>query len=233
MATNVATKEYPKLRNLTVREGESAKEIIERNLGELKGLNEKAIVQFRITDLPGAKTPEMYTIALTSAGAYLRPQTTAKPNLVVIVSSDTFVRIANGTYSPFQAYLDGKLRPVGDVELGRRIIGPLTPSGTSSGVGVCPIITSESWTYNGDGVGTITLSGEFFTPSGDVEIVYNLGSEFFQQIALASPPDGTFTVSQGEVPCGPIPNSPYGVIVTATDITTGKYVTKGYATPCG
>ena len=229
-----STVSYPTLQKVIVREGDTAEQIIKGNLGELKGLNEKAVVQFRVSGVSGTQSPQNYTIVLTPSGAYLEKEIKGKPNLSVIVDNATFVSIAKGTYSPFQAYLDGKLRPVGDVGLGKRMIAHLSPPDATAGVGVCPMLVSEVWTYNGGGVGTIAFKGQFFTPSGDVEINFDLGGfSLPPQIVIASPPAGTFTVSQSEVPCGPIPGSPYGIIITATDLTTGKYVTQGYVTPCG
>jgi hypothetical protein len=228
-AESMKAESYIKLRNLTVREGEPVKQIIERGLEQLRGLNEKATLQLRVTGVPGEKRTEAYSIVVTPSGAHLETQFT-KPTLAVILPHDSFVRIANGSYSPLQAYLDGNLRLIGNVEVGKRIISHLAGSGTQAGV--CPTLYNESWQLDGPGYGHITFSGEFFTDFGTVEIVYNWGGGFYQQIVVADQ-SGSFTTTQNNLSCGDIPGNPgVGVIVTATDLATGLYVTQGYPTPC-
>jgi hypothetical protein len=80
--------------------------------------------------------------------------------------------------------------------------------------------------------GSLTLSGDFFTPNGVVDIVYDWGGGLYQQVRTASS-SGQFTVIQGGIPWGDIPGHPgVGVIVTATDTVSGQYTTKSYSTPC-
>lgn len=220
---------YVKLRNLTIREGEPVKEIIERNLDQLRGLKQKATVQLRITGVEKG-TPERYSVALTPSGASLQTEHFTKPTLAVILSQDTFSRIASGSYSPVQAYVDGTLRLIGNVEIGKAIIVHLTGSGTQTNV--CPTLYGESWQLDGPGYGHITFSGEFFTDNGTVEIVYDWGGGFYQQIVVANS-TGSFTTAQNNLYCGDIPGHPgVGVIVTATDLASGKYTTQSYGTPC-
>jgi putative sterol carrier protein len=53
----------------------------------------------------------------------------------VVTSEATWRRLANGSYSPVQAFLDGALRVRGDVALGKRVLRHLgEPGGT---VDVC------------------------------------------------------------------------------------------------
>ena len=172
-------------------------------------------------------------IVLTPSGASVQtgPIAANKPTLVAIISLEAFYQVADGSYSPLQAYLDKKLRLLGNVDVGRRIIEHLKASGTSSGV--CPILVNESWTLNGPGYGLLRVTGEFFTPNGTAEIVYDWGGGFYQRITTADN-NGNFTITEGFLPCGDIPGHPgVGVIVTATDIATGQSTkSEGYATPC-
>jgi putative sterol carrier protein len=222
----MSAESYVHLRKLTVREGEPIEDILQRGAEHLRGLGEKATIQFRFTD-----SGSTYSILLTPSGAFVHPKHLTKPTLVVITNSKDFYHIAEGSYSPLQAYLDGKMRILGNVELGRQIIKHLS-NGTGTQVNVCPILVAESWELDGPGYGSVTLTGDFFTPGGTVEIVYNWGGGFYQQIVTADS-SGSFTVTQGDIYCGDIPGDPgVGVIVTATDISTGKYTTKNYSTPC-
>lgn len=220
---------YIKLRNLTAREQEPVKDIIQRGIQELKGLKEKAVVQFRVTETPTARA-ETYSVGLTPSGAFLRADNSMKPTLIVILSYDTFYRIANGSYSPLQAYLDQGVKIMGATNLGKAIISSLSGSGTQAAV--CPTLFNERWKVDGGGIGHITLEGELFTDSGAVEIVYDWGGGSYQQILTASS-TGTFITTQGNLYCGDISGMPgVGVIVTATDIASGKSTTEKYATPC-
>jgi len=226
----MASESLIKLRNLTTKEGEPLEQIIQRGVEQMVGLKENATLQLRITGGPDPKGNTNYSIALTQSGAFLQPTPQIKPTLVVIVPHDSFMSIVDGSYSPLQAYLDGKLKPIGDVDLGKRIIIHLGGSGTQAAV--CPMLFNESWTIDSPGQGHISFSGEFFTPSGFVQIVYDWGAGFYHQIARADA-TGIFTTTQGALHCGDIPGQPgVGVIVTATDIATGKYITQKYGTPC-
>jgi hypothetical protein len=72
----------------------------------------------------------------------------------------------------------------------------------------------------------------FFTPGGTVELVYDYGSGRYQLITTADA-SGNFTVTEMGIPCGDIPGRPgVGVIVTATDLASGLYITQNYPTPC-
>jgi len=225
----MAADQYIKLRNLTTKQNEPVKDIIQRGIQEVQGLAEKAIIQFHVTRTPSAKA-ETYSVALTPSGAALRPDNSTKPTLVVMLAYDTFYKIANGSYSPLQAFLDQDLRIVGNADIGKKIIAKLAGSGTQAAV--CPTLYNESWHLDGPGYGHVTFSGEFFTDSGTVEIVYDWGGGFYQQIVRASA-TGTFTTTQNDLFCGDIPGMPgVGVIVTATDLATGKSTTAKYATPC-
>ena len=222
-----------KLRKLTTREGEPIQAVLERGAGYLKGLQDKATVQLRISGTKDKGGGSSHFIVLTPSGASVQTGGIAatKPTLVAIVSLETFYQVADGSYSPVQAYLDKKLRLLGNVDVGKRIIEHLKASGTSSAV--CPILVNASWTLNGPGYGSLTVTGEFFTPFGTAEIVYDWGGGFYQRITTADS-NGTFTITEGFLPCGDIPGHPgVGVIVTATDIATGQATkSDGYATPC-
>jgi hypothetical protein len=52
----MSAESYVKLRNLTVREGEPVKQIVERSLDQLRGLNEKGTVHLRVSGV-SAKEP--------------------------------------------------------------------------------------------------------------------------------------------------------------------------------
>jgi hypothetical protein len=149
---------------------------------------------------------------------------------VAIITSEAFYRVTDGSYSPVQAYLDGKLKLLGNVNVGKRLIAHLAGSGTTAGV--CPTLINESWKIDSPGIGSLTFTGEFFTAHGTVEVVYDWGGGFYQRIVTADA-SGKFTLTEGSLFCGDIPGHPgVGVIVTATDLATGQSTTQSYSTPC-
>lgn len=221
------------LRKFTAREGESIETILRRGIEHLGGLGKKATIELRLIPSGGSGAASVHSIILTPAGAFLHSKRIKKPVLVAISTPEAFHRMAEGSYCPVQAYLDGELRVHGNVDLGKEILRNLFgPSNTQSLV--CPTLHGESYTLEEPGypVGSLTFSGEFFTPFGEVEIVYDFGSGFYQQIVTADS-SGSFATTETGIYCGPIPGrGNIGVVVTATDNSTGKSTSQGYTTPC-
>ena len=174
---------YIKFRNLTTGAGEPIETILQRAIGYLQGLNEKAAVELRVSGDTGKSANSTHSIVLTPCGAHLQTGIVTKPARVAIITSEAFYSVAEGSYSPVQAYLDGKLRLLGNVALAKRIAVKLTESGTT--VDVCPTLYNESWKNVGPGYGSLTLSGEYFTPDGTVEVIYNYFSGQYQAIFRA------------------------------------------------
>jgi hypothetical protein len=65
----------------------------------------------------------------------------------VIVGADALRQMAEGLYSPVQAYLDGKMKLGGDVALGKRVILNLDHSGSQ--VDACSVPSSQLVRWNG------------------------------------------------------------------------------------
>ena len=156
--------DYVMLRKLTVQEGEPIDGILQRACNELRGLGEKALLQLRLIGTGSTDAGGNYSARLTPAGTFAHADSTTRPTLAIITTTDVFRRLANGTYSPVQAYLDGDLRLHGNVDVAKRMLLHLAGSGTQ--VTVCPLLTNESWRLDGPGIGSLTVTGKFFTPSG-------------------------------------------------------------------
>ena len=223
---------FIKLRKLSNRHDEPVADILTRAMSEWHGPGTKGTTfQLRINHPEPGKPREVFNIALNANGARLQKERLGAPTLTVVLGAADFRRIADGSYSPVQAYLDGALHLQGDVELGRGIIKHFTGSGTQAGV--CPTLVNESWQSDHNGfTGTLTLSGEFFTPNGVANVVYDYGSGQYQRLPVADA-SGNFTISEPSLFCGDIPGHPgVGVIVTAFDLNSGLSTTQSYATPC-
>lgn len=234
---------YVKLRKLTAKDDEPIEDILHRAVEQMHGLAEKATIQLRLIGVDEIATKSVYSILIThskavfQANPFLQKKSVTKPTLVVITTSKIFRQIAEGSYSPVQAYVEGKMYLQGDVALGRQVI--LHLAGSSAEMYICPQIITESWQPDSDNEfgGTLTLSGEKCTPNGQIRITYNIGSDTFPQIIVADA-NGSFTTTQ-RLHCGDIPGMPgVGVIVNAFDLfaqqqlidTTGN---RGkYSTPC-
>jgi putative sterol carrier protein len=220
------------LRKLTVSDDEPIEDVVKRAAAAFSGVAGTATVELRLIDGSGTKARTSYAVQLTPSGASVQAGSAEKPDFAAITTPEVFRRIAGGTYSPFQAFMDRKLKIHGDAEIGRQIIGQLSPDGgpaTNSN----PVLLNESYNPLGPDGGSLTLSGCGFTPLGLVSFYYNYGSGQYEAQLRADNNGQIRNYTQPGLVCGDIPGHPgVGVIVTATDITTGKETTQNYATPC-
>jgi SCP-2 sterol transfer family len=231
-----------KLRNLAARHDEPIEDIVRRVAHELGTLGERAIIELRLLDRENPDSVTGFTVQLSHAGASLLAMSVQNPTLQAITTVETFREMVGGSYSPFSAHLDGKLTVQGNVELGLKVFGhfagpgvqtptphtPTEPAGPSQAT-LCPTLVNESYNAAVDG-GSLTVSGEFFTAGGTVVINYNWFGSQYQQIVVADA-SGRFTVTEVGIPCGNN-SAGVGVIVTATDLSSGLNTTQEYSTPC-
>jgi hypothetical protein len=225
------TESFIKLRKLTVSDDEPIEDIVKRGAEEFRGMSGGATVELRLIDADGTKARTSFSVQLTPAGPTVVPRSVQTPEFVAITTPEAFRRMADGSYSPFQAHLDGNLKVHGNAELGRQIVRHLAGSGTQ-GATCNPILYDPSYNPVGPDGGSLTLSGCCFTPGGDVVLYYNFGSGEYESV-VAADSNGQFTWLQPGIFCGPLTTDPnVGVIVTATDLSSGKSTTQGYPTPC-
>jgi putative sterol carrier protein len=228
-----------KLRKLMARHDEPIEDIVRRVAHELGSLREKAIIELRLLDGENPNSVTKFTVQLSHADASLLARNVQNPTLLAITTVETFREMVNGSYSPFSAHLDGKLNVQGNVELGLKIFGhfagpgvqtptPHKPAGPGQAA-LCPTLVNESYDPTANG-GSLTVSGEFFTAGGSVVMVYNWFGGQYQQVITADA-SGRFTVTEIGIPCGNN-SAGVGVIVTATDLSSGLNTTQDYSTPC-
>ena len=149
----------------------------------------------------------------------------------MITTAESFRRIAEGSYSPVQAYLDGKIHLHGDVDLAKRVILHLAISGDQ--VDVCPNLLEDRWQPDGNGfTGSLTFSGLGFTHGGAVVIHYDLaGASYPPTRVNASVNGGFFQVRADLMPCGNFQPG-IGVIVRALDLASGQSTSASFSVPC-
>lgn len=117
--------EYVTIRSLTQHSENDIDQSFERLVEQLNNTGESALIQFRVLS-EGKRA--FKGLKLTKQGCRMSNQEYDKPNLEVIMSSDTWMKIASGSYSPLEAFIQGKMRIRGDEALGKRILQRLASS---------------------------------------------------------------------------------------------------------
>jgi hypothetical protein len=222
------------LRRLANKPGEPIEEILRRAADQLGSLNDTGTAELRLVGTKGADITSIYSVKIMPGVATVTAKGSAEATLIVVTTAETFRRMVEGSYSPVQAYADGRLRFQGNVELGKQVIRHLAVSDAQLEFGPGDVfLSSGTWHLDGINYGSLTVSGRCFNGGGPVVLVYDYGGGQYQKITAVDA-NGSFTVTEHNLFCGDIPGRPgVGVIVTATDTSNGQQATKTYATPCG
>jgi putative sterol carrier protein len=85
----------------------------------LEGSAEPARIQFQI--LEGDKK-SVWLLDLGPTSCRLSTEKDERPDFEIITTADTWWNLAEGSLSPFRAFTQGKLRVLGDIDLGRRVL---------------------------------------------------------------------------------------------------------------
>jgi putative sterol carrier protein len=96
----------------------------------LTGSEEDARIQFRILE----GTQELsWHLDLTSKGCQVRAERIFRPDFEIITKAETWKQIALGSLSPLRAFIQGKMRVRGNIELGKRFLQRLASSSDKEG----------------------------------------------------------------------------------------------------
>ncbi len=112
---------YARLRSLTETPEDALGGVFKQVAAELP--DSAGTVQFRVVGDGEAR----YWSA--SAGSEARAAKADDPALEIVATGETYRRMADGSYSPLEAFLDGKMRVRGDVDLGKRLVRKLSQPG--------------------------------------------------------------------------------------------------------
>lgn len=112
------------LRPLLEREGRDIAQSFQAMAEALRTYDAPCRLQVRLVD--GDETVETWNVEGGVRASAARGQEAADADVLVVVSSDTWIEIAQGRLAPFDALFGGKLRIGGDVELAKRIARHLT-----------------------------------------------------------------------------------------------------------
>ena len=93
----------------------------------LKKSEEKARIQFRITD---GEQESYWGLELGPTACRVHTKKAERPDFELITDAETWWQIAEGLLAPLRAFTQGKMRVRGDLELGKRILQRLaSPEG--------------------------------------------------------------------------------------------------------
>jgi putative sterol carrier protein len=81
--------------------------------------DEAARLQFRIVD---GEAQSVWTLASVRKRWQVGEEEIEKPDFEIITDAETWWQVADGKLSPFRAFLQGKMRVLGDFELGKRVL---------------------------------------------------------------------------------------------------------------
>jgi len=116
---------YVTLRNFTEPRESELGAVFQRMAEFLGEPEEQARVQFRILS---GEEPLYWSLELEKKACEIRAERMDKPDLEIITRAETAWKIASGSLSPLEAFVQGKMRIRGDIELGRRLLKQLTSS---------------------------------------------------------------------------------------------------------
>jgi hypothetical protein len=117
------------LRPLLENEGRDAAESFQAMAAALHSYDGPCRIQIRLVD--GDETIETWEVEGGARASAARAQGASDADVVVVVSSDTWLEIARGRLAPFEALFGGRLRVGGNVELAKRIARHLTDPGAT------------------------------------------------------------------------------------------------------
>lgn len=126
--------EFPRVRRVLGRDlgsGEArTKDISEamQAAGKLLGRG-KDVGRLQV-NVVGGRRKGQFTFDVLNGDCKVTEGVGERPDLEVVVPEDTLVDIANGTLSPVDAYLAGRMEITGDIEFGKRQYAKLLERGS-------------------------------------------------------------------------------------------------------
>jgi hypothetical protein len=120
---------YAKLRPLTEPREESLDQTFHRLAYSLRNSGKTATVQCTI--LVG-DAPRRWTLDLLGSDSRLQREPVQRPDLEIITRDTTWWEIAEGRLSPLEAFRQGRLRILGDTELGSHLLELAGDGGTAA-----------------------------------------------------------------------------------------------------
>jgi hypothetical protein len=210
-----------------VSDDEPIEDVLRRAAEELRGFAEDATIQLRLIGVGKAGAKRAYSFQIKPHGARLQAELTTDPDLVISTGAETFRHLAAGSYSPVQAYLDGRMHLRGNVGLGKRMLVHLAGSGTDFEGCLSLEMHWQPPSVKGKALGTLTGVGRNFTPGGRYEVHFDFGQVDPPPLAIGfADASGQFSFT-ATLEC-----DSNGVDILADDIETGDSLDFHFAIPC-
>jgi putative sterol carrier protein len=90
--------------------------------------DESGRLQFRILD---GEKQSVWTLASVRKRWQVGEEEMEKPDFEIITDAETWWQVADGKLSPFRAFLQGKMRVLGNIELGKRVLGRISAAASA------------------------------------------------------------------------------------------------------
>lgn len=113
---------YALVRSLTDGQAGDPEATVRRFAETMAGAGESGTVRLSVGDPEEGGQRRAWMVSLDKGGVEDGTDRSRRSDLELVTALETGQRMAEGSYSPVQAFLDGKLRVRGDVSLGRRIL---------------------------------------------------------------------------------------------------------------
>jgi len=111
---------YAKVRRLTKEREEDIEQTFQRLAELVRGSDTTGAL--RCTILEGEKS-RSWTLELRGRDCRLQREATTMPDVEIITQRTTWWEIAEGRLSPLDAFIQGRMRILGNTELGSRLLG--------------------------------------------------------------------------------------------------------------
>jgi putative sterol carrier protein len=116
---------YALVRGLTEGHGSDADLVMQRLATAIGGAGETGVMRLSLGGDEEGSERSVWMLSLADATAERSANGSVASDVTLLTAPETFQRMAEGSYSPVQAFLDGKLRVRGDIDLAKRILRAL------------------------------------------------------------------------------------------------------------
>ncbi|MCA1675343.1 MAG: SCP2 sterol-binding domain-containing protein [Actinobacteria bacterium] len=113
---------YALVRSLTDGQGSDVDLTVERLATAVSDAGDRGSMQLSLGADEEGSERSVWTLSLDEATAKRSTTGSVASDITLLTAPETFQRMAEGSYSPVQAFLDGKLRVRGDMDLAKRIL---------------------------------------------------------------------------------------------------------------
>ncbi len=123
---------YAALKDMTEGGNADLAKSFQNLASELESAGFDVLIEYHIGD---GKTYRTFFVRSGNGTSEIRTESVPEAQLRVFMAEETWHEIASGAVSPADAFCDGKMRVIGDTDLGVRMLKHL--AGTPGRIGIC------------------------------------------------------------------------------------------------